>query len=73
MNDILSANPVEIYKRKQVLKFKFYQYVPSEYNVAQNVYMLDKIFEQLFIMTPDFDKDIVVASLQRLLPIDIPA
>ena len=73
MNDILSANPVEIYRRKQRLKFKFYQYVPPEYNVAQNVYMLDKIFEQLFIMTPDFDKDIVVASLQRLLPVDIPA
>ena len=73
MNDILSANPVEIYKRKQALKFKFYQYVPPEYNVAQNIYMLDKIFEQLFIMTPDFDKDIVVASLQRLLPVDISA
>lgn len=71
--DVLSANPVEIYRRKQRLKFKFYQCVPPEYNVAENVYMLDKIFEQLFIMTPDFDKDIVVASLQRLLPTNISA
>ena len=71
--NILSQNPVEIYRRKQKLKFKFYQYVPSEYNVAENVYMLDKIFEQLFIMTPDFDRDIVAASLQRLLPVNISA
>lgn len=73
MNDVLSANPVEIYKRKQKLKFKFYQYVPPEYNVAPNIFMLDKIFEQLFIMTPDFDKEIVVNAVQRLLPSDISA
>ena len=65
--DPLDINPVEYIRSKQILRAKFISYIPPDIDAVTNMILLERIFNQLVVLNPDFDQIDVEESVRRII------
>jgi len=65
--DPLEIDPIEFVEYKKLMKYRFMLYVPEQYKKDINVGTLDKIFDQLVAIDPQFRREDVEEAVRRLI------